>query len=579
MQATAVTDVTGTRVELRPRSGTDLMALARAVRDELGASRPVRVVSGSVALDIGGATALLSTPPAFDIDWSATARQFVRNRGARNGDDVEQSHRLKTLPVEDLRPLVRDSRLADVLDAHQVRNVALMTIPGSLGACVFDEQGTGKTVSLIAAFDLLVEHNTADVLLVIAPKSMVGEWASEIAKFTAGLYRVETLEGSRSAKSRQLGSGADVFVCNYETALSSGDDLRLMCRRKRTVVAVDESFNVKNPQAQRTAAAVELREWCVRAFVLCGTPAPNRPDDIVAQVTFVDHGRAFSHARLPDEADARRAAIAGVLDRDVVFTRNLKGVVLPDLPGRTFTELSIELEPRQRAIYDSVAAELIDELAAADDAEFAARYTHFLARRATLLRACSDPAGVDPSFEGTPAKITALDTLLSGWVDAGEKVVVWSFYRATLNLLEGRYSHYGVARVDGSVSDVAARREAVRSFQQDATTRVFIGNPAAAGAGITLHRAAVSVYESMSNQAAHYLQSLDRTHRRGQTRDVEYVTLLSADSLERREFERLKGKASQQANLLGDPEPVLFTREIMLEELMESLKGRTDARG
>ncbi|MFS0868065.1 DEAD/DEAH box helicase [Microbacterium sp. 179-B 1A2 NHS] len=573
MRATAVVGRSGRGVELRPQSGTDLMDLAQAVRRELGADRSVRVVSGSVALDTREATALLDATPAFELDWSAGARRFVRNRAAPNPDDVEQSHRLKALAVDELRPLVQDSRLADVLDDHQVRNVALMTVPGSLGACLFDEQGTGKTVSLIAAFDLLVEHNSADVLLVVAPKSMVGEWANEIAKFTDGLYKVETLEGPRRAKSRKLGSGADVFVCNYETVLSSADDLRLMCERKRTVVAVDESFNVKNPQAQRTAAVAALREWCVRAFVLCGTPAPNRPDDIVAQVNFVDYGRAFSDARLPDEPSARRAAIAQVLDRSVVFTRNLKGVVLPDLPSRTFTELNIELEPSQRAIYDMVAGELIDELSIASDAEFAARYTHFLARRASLLRTCSDPAGVDSAFTGTPAKITALDTLLAGWIAAGEKVVVWSFYRATLDLLERRYAEYGVARVDGSVNDVSARREAVRSFQQDAATRVFIGNPAAAGAGITLHTAAVSVYESMSNQAAHYLQSLDRTHRRGQTRDVEYVTLLAADTLEAREFERLKTKASQQAELLRDPEPVLFTRQMMLNELVVTLRG------
>lgn len=577
MRAAAVVGVSGRGIELRPQSGTDLMDLARAVREKLGADRSVRVVSGSVALDTRDATVLLDATPSFELLWSAGARRFVHNRTMPDSDDVEQSHRLKALTVDELRPMVCDSRLADVLDDHQVRNVALMTIPGSLGACVFDEQGTGKTVSLIAAFDLLVEHNDADVLLVVAPKSMVGEWASEIAKFTDGLYRVEILEGPRSAKSRKLGTGADVFVCNYETAQSSADDLRLMCERKRTVVAVDESFNVKNPQAQRTTAVAELREWCVRAFVLCGTPAPNRPDDIVAQVSFVDHGRAFSDARLPDEPAARRAAIAEVLDSEVVFTRNLKGVVLPDLPSRTFTELNVELEPSQRAIYDMVAGDLVDELSSANDAEFAARYTHFLARRASLLRTCSDPAGVDPAFAGTPAKIAVLDTLLAGWIAAGEKVVVWSFYRATLDLLERRYAQYGVARVDGSVSDVSARREAVRSFQQDAVTRVFVGNPAAAGAGITLHTAAVSVYESMSNQAAHYLQSLDRTHRRGQTRDVEYVTLLAADTVEAQEFERLKSKASQQADLLGDPEPVLFTRQMMLDELVATLR-RTDAR-
>lgn len=347
-----------------------------------------------------------------------------------------------------------------------------------------------------------------------------------------------------------------------------------MCQRKRTIIAVDESFNVKNPLAVRTAAITELREWCRRAFVLCGTPAPNRPDDIVSQVSFVDLGRAFAGVRLPTDTDARRVTIGGVLEREVVYTRNLKSVVLPGLPSRTFTEVDVDLTHRQRALYDEVAGALVDELSAVNDVEFSNRYAHFLARRAALLRTCSDPSGVDPAFDGLPSKIAALDELLANWIGAGEKVIVWSFYRATLDLLERRYGRFGVARVDGSVADVAARREAVRSFQQDASTRLFIGNPAAAGAGITLHSASISVYESMSNQAAHYLQSLDRTHRRGQAREVEYVMLLATNTIELREYERLKAKAAQQADLLGDPDPVLFTRQMMLDELLEGLADR-----
>lgn len=581
MTVRAIAEERGGAIFLRPTPGIELFGLAQYVRNVVADTAAVRVRDGAVRVSLRNAQDLRHRPDAV-IEWPAALARYVDNRATRIPvtSDVAVSHEFRQLAVVDLRERLKDSRMIGLLDDHQVLNVAIMTITESYGACVFDEQGTGKTVSLIGAFDLLVERNQADVLLVVAPKSMVGEWGAEIARFTDRLYRVQALEGTRHHKAGQLHSGADVYVCNYETVMSLADDLRLLCERKRVVIAVDESFNIKNPDAVRTAAVAALREWCIRAYALCGTPAPNRADDVIAQVTFVDLGRAFDGIRLPDDNDERRTRIREILDGSVVYTRNLKLAVLPDLPSRTFTEVPVTMGKGQRGLYDSIAGDLIVELQTTTSAQFASNYTHFLARRAALLRACSDPSGVDPAFSGTPAKILALDQLLARWIDSGEKVIIWSFYRSTLDALEKRFSPYGVARIDGSISSSADRRAAVASFQTDDATRVFVGNPAAAGAGITLHRAAITVYESMSNQAAHYLQSLDRTHRRGQQRDVEYVTLICDNTIEAAEYLRLKTKAAAQADLLGDPTPELFTREMMLDELLAGLAdgGDTGAR-
>jgi SNF2 family DNA or RNA helicase len=99
---------------------------------------------------------------------------------------------------------------------------------------------------------------------------------------------------------------------------------------------------------------------------------------------------------------------------------------------------------------------------------------------------------------------------------------------------------------------------------------VFLGNPAAAGAGITLHSARLSIFESTSNQAAHYLQSLDRVHRRGQSRPVEYLTLVAGGTLEEVEYARMRDKAVAQADLLRDAAEPLLTRELLLAELLGS---------
>lgn len=562
----------GRGVELLPRS-TSVHALAAEVRAALPSADGVRLVDGAVRVTLPQAMWLLKNQtPA--IEWGRDVVRFMQNRTKSNDRrDVEEARRIVGLPIDDARELIAECGLLPLLDDHQIRNVAMMTIADSTGACVFDEQGTGKTISVVAAFDVLVERNEADVLLVVAPKSMVGEWKVEIERFTNHAYKVELLDGSRSDKARSLSTGADVYVCNYETLSAIPDNLRLLCERSRVVIAADESFNVKNPDAGRTQALARVREWCVRAFALCGTPAPNDASDVVAQVSLVDLGRAFGDVRLSGDPDEARDQIRGVIQSDVVYSRNLKSVVLPDLPGRTFTEVRVSMGAAQRGLYVEVAGSLATELSRISDSQFRADYSSYFARRAALLRICSDPSAIDSSIEELPAKFVALDALLDRWMRSGEKVVVWSFYRSTLDRLAARYVHHGLVRVDGSVTEVADRRAAVSSFQNDPGTRIFLGNPAAAGAGITLHSAAISVYESMSNQAAHYLQSLDRTHRRGQPRDVEYVALLCDGTIEWPEYARLHTKAAMQADLLGDPRPDSLTREMVLEELLASLEA------
>lgn len=505
------------------------------------------------------------------LDWTVDAERAVQNRVRVHERAAEVVARARTVlagGVDAGRAAIADSRLADRLDDHQALTVAALTVDGSWGGCVFDEQGTGKTITMIATFDLLVERNLADVLVVMAPKSMVREWAVQFDQFTEGVYRVAVVDGSKAEKAKALTSGADVVVMNYESAVTSEPAVRLLARRCRTVLAVDESFNVKNPDARRTGAIARIREWCTHAFALCGTPAPNAPADMVAQFNLVDLGYTFGRVRLDQDPEVALGQVREAVIERGHYVRNLKSVVLKDLPGRSFNRVKVQMQPVQAAAYAATLDGLITDVRQITDAEFRRQAVSFFARRASLLRLCSDPSGVLDGYDELPAKVAALDDLLDQLVNQQkEKVVLWSFYRSNLDNLAARYGPLGLVRVDGSVPS-EERREAVRRFQDDDDVMVFLGNPAAAGAGLTLHRSRVAVYESLSNQAAHYLQSLDRIHRRGQARDVEYIALLCEGTIEEPEYDRLLTKAQTQAELLGDPPDPQPTRVLLLEELL-----------
>jgi SNF2 family DNA or RNA helicase len=564
----------------------EALALLKLIRTRLGdAGQAVTRVTEGLRVPASATAALRLLQDDIELRWTPEAQRYVDNRlgvAAHHPSVFSRLQQIKTGGPDFAARLIADSDGLGVLDRHQIVNVAAMTLPDSPGLCVFDEQGAGKTVTFIFALDLLVERDEADQAIIVAPKSMVGEWPKDLTRFRGDLYRTVVLSGPVREKRRRLTAGADVFVTNFETAVSMEGALRSLMRARpgRTVLAIDESFFIKSMDAKRTRALRRLREWAGRAYVLCGTPAPNAPGDLVQQFNLVDFGFCFDGVDVPNDRAEAAPVIQEAIEERGLFVRHLKAEVLPELPIKRFQRVLLPMAAEQARLYRATLEDLVHDLEASDEARFARERTSFLARRAALLQVCSNPAAVDPSYRETPAKLAAMDSLLERIVGRDrEKVIVWSFYTASVTAIVERYARYGTVRYDGIVDDVDARREAVRRFQEDDETMVFVANPAAAGAGLTLHRARVAIYESLSNQAAHYLQSLDRIHRRGQERDVEYVVMLCDGSLETVEYNRLVGKERAAQDLLGDRVTTPLTRETFLADVREAaaLLGVADA--
>ncbi|MHC5771994.1 MAG: DEAD/DEAH box helicase [Nostoc sp.] len=559
------------RLVITPRQSTNYHGMSGVLKNALPGVR-VHCSADGVWIAAQDVNALLNAEVAADLRWNAEAKLFVENRiRVRQVDKqlYEKVSRIRVGGRDMANTYLTDIEGLDVLDDHQWVNVAAMTIPKGYGLCIFDEQGAGKTVTLIFAFDVLVERDEVDFALIVAPKSMVPEWPRDFLRFKGDLYKIEVMSGTRKQKRIAIGSGADVLVTNFETAASMEEELRALLRsyQGRAMLVVDESFYIKNLDTKRTQALRRLREWCGRAFVLCGTPAPNAPQDLIQQFNIVDFGITFDGVNIPDDRAEALPIVQQAIEQRGLFVRHLKTDVLPDLPVKSFNRVFVPLQPKQEKVYAAALRNLILDLRSTDDETFQRQLASFLARRSALIQICSNPASVVQGYTEIPAKLLALDSILEeSIISKGEKVILWSFYTASLSAIFNRYRRFNPVRYDGTVSDVAERREAVRKFQEDDETMLFVANPAAAGAGLTLHRARLAIYESMSNQAAHYLQSLDRIHRRGQTRNVEYLILLCDKTIEIDEYERLTRKERAAQTLLRDQVEEPITRETMLRE-------------
>ncbi|WP_324750995.1 DEAD/DEAH box helicase [Sphingomonas sp. LY54] len=556
------------RLALRPAGALTMRRLSAALRNagvtyEAEPGSPFAIVRAD-AID-----AVLHGLKGWSVKLAPGVKDLV---GA--AADREQRH-IRALAV--CRRLAEDPAAAraelegyaglDVLDPHQVIAVAAASHPAVDGICIFDEQGLGKTVEALFAFDRLHETGIAEKAVIFAPKNMVLEWISDLERFFPGRYRASAIVGTDAEKRTALDGRADIYVTNFETANRLGPRL-VDVLGSAGLLIVDESFFVKNANSLRTTSVKRIRSQAARCIVLCGTPAPNSAADLVEQFNIADGGAAFMGIELPTDPAELREVVGEIVAKRGVYLRRLKAQVF-ELPSRSFNRIEVPLEPRQRSLYDSYSDHLASEVREVSNEEFARRRATFAARRMALLQICSNPAAVDPAYDAVPGKLEALDELLLELIDRrGEKVLVWSFFTRSLDAIVARYGRYRPVRIDGTVTRAEDRREAVRRFQQEDDTMLFIGNPAAAGAGLTLHSARHAIYESMSNQAAHYLQSLDRIHRRGQQREVEYHVLLASRTIEESEYGRLLAKELAAQDLLRDEVVAPVTREGFLSDLL-----------
>ena len=107
----------------------------------------------------------------------------------------------------------------------------------------------------------------------------------------------------------------------------------------------------------------------------------------------------------------------------------------------------------------------------------------------------------------------------------------------------------------GDDEDSATREGRIRQFHNDPECRVLIANPQACGEGISLHKACHhAIYLDRNFNAAHYLQSVDRIHRLGLSKDTltEITYLISSDTIDGIIMKRLSEKTERMADVLND---------------------------
>jgi SNF2 family DNA or RNA helicase len=440
----------------------------------------------------------------------------------------------------------------NILDIPQQYAVEAMVTKNLLGICLFDEQGSGKTVMAISSFDILKSRDEIDAMIVICPKSMISGWESDIKKFLGNKYTISIADGNSMKKRQSALSDFCILISNYESLDIIITSLIAVSSKKHFLLVVDESFFTKNETAKRSVSVMNLRNVCTRCFVLCGTPAPNSPYDLINQFNIADKGYTFSTFTPSKDVENDKLLIAELIESRGTFIRRLKTEILSSVSDKHFHIISIPLIGYQKEIYEKARNNLELELRSYDNKTFKRNLMTYFQKRAALLQICAIPSNIDPTFLGVPVKYTKLDEVLDELFAQKRKVIIWTSYKASIKEIAARYKNKQPLIIDGNTSTVE-RKNAVYQFQNNPDFLLLIANPSAAGAGITLHASFDAIYISYTNQAAHYLQSLDRIHRRGQkSEEVNYYLFICENTIEETEVIRLRNRELQQHELLGD---------------------------
>jgi SNF2 family DNA or RNA helicase len=116
--------------------------------------------------------------------------------------------------------------------------------------------------------------------------------------------------------------------------------------------------------------------------------------------------------------------------------------------------------------------------------------------------------------------------------DPNNKVIIWASLTAELDDLEKicQDQELDYVRIEGGVSTLNLKI-AMDRFNKDPKCRVYIGQ-VSTGIGITLNAGNYTIYYSLPWNLEHYLQSLDRNYRIGQSRKVTVYRLLARHTVD-----------------------------------------------
>jgi SNF2 family DNA or RNA helicase len=446
---------------------------------------------------------------------------------------LDEAHVLKNLKIKNVpSPILKTydwPGLHRPFD-HQKTTSSFLTL--NKRAFCLNEQGTGKTGSVIWAADYLMRQGRIRRVLVICPLSIMDSaWRADLFKFA--MHRsVDIAHGSAEKRRAVIESQAEFVIINFDGVEVVADVIE---KANFDLIVVDEANAYKNAQTNRWKVLNHLVKPDTWLWMLTGTPAAQSPVDAYGLAKLVNPQGVprffgsfkdmvmykvtqFKWVPKPSATDT----VFKALQPAIRFTKD----ECLDLPEMTYVNREVVLTKQQAKFYNLMKNRMVMEAAGEEITAVNA------AVNLSKLLQISCGAVYSDTGEVVEFDIKNRYAVLKEVIDeANNKVLVFVPFKHAIDLITAKLRDDGIPTeiIRGDVS-ATKRTDIFKRFQETPEPRVLVIQPQSAAHGVTLTAADTVVWWGPTSSLETYAQANARVHRAGQRHPSTVIRLMGSNA-------------------------------------------------
>lgn len=450
--------------------------------------------------------------------------------------------------------------------AHQKETGAFLGLQRR-GYCL-NGMGSGKTASVLWAFDYLRRAGLVDWLFVVSPLSTLERaWADEVYRNFSDMT-CAVVHGTADKRMKLMMGDYDVYVINHDGIKDKKLLAAIRAKPGRGLFVVDELGEFRNAGTDRwkalnfllNGAKKKVRgvehviappvEW---AWGLTGTPMPKAASDAWAQAKLITPWRVppyftafrdqvmnkITQYKYVNRADALQQVHA-VMQPAIRFARE----DCIDLPPTIRSTREVPLTTEQKRLYKEMVSRLKTEFAGGQ-----IKAANEAIKRNKLLQIVLGVAYDGQGNEVVIPAVPRMEECLRVIEESASKTIVFVPLTGALNqLAEYLGQHYKVAVVQGATPK-AQRDDIFYRFQSTDDVDVLVAQPGCMAHGLSFTAASTTIWFGPIDSANIYQQANERTPRPGQKLQT-HIVHLQGSPVERAMYAKLAKREDAQNILL-----------------------------